>query len=190
MEAEADTEHLLCDCCEPRNPLVLRPDLGVLPDGSPEFALCVLHQPDPTVYRNRGDGVYEQIPQLSLGPTGDLLDEDGQVVASVGGDGFQRLSTIDDDDDDAPSSGTGGGGDEVDPDAISRPRVSHHVDLSEDDFYLGVRHKIRCGIRPPIHPRWLCCSLVTYHRYAPSSRLASRGASTPSMLAFISRRTP
>ena len=57
MEAEASPdEHLLCDCCEPRNPLVLRPDLGVLPDGSPEFALCVLHQPDPTVDRNRGDG--------------------------------------------------------------------------------------------------------------------------------------
>ena len=137
MEAEASPEHLLCDCCEPRNPLVLRPDLGVLPDGSPEFALCVLHQPDPTVYRNRGDGVYQQIPELQLGPTGDLLDGDGQVVASVGSDGFQRLSTIDDDDEDGPLPGAeGGGGADQDPaDAISRPRVSHHVDLSEDDFY-------------------------------------------------------
>ena len=119
---------------------MLCPDIGVLHDGSPEFALCVLHQTDPTVYRTRGDGVYEQIPQLTLGPTGDLLDEDGQVVASVGGDGFQRLSTVDDDDDEdvpgAESGGGDGGGPQVDPDAISRPRVSHHVDLSEDDFYL------------------------------------------------------
>lgn len=134
IEAEASTssEHLLCSCCEPANPLVLRPDLGVLPDGSPEFALCVLHQPDPTVYRNRGDGLYEAIPELSLGPTGDLLDGDGRVVASVSGDGFQRLSTIDDDDDD-PTPDSGGGS--VDPGTHSRPRVAHHVDLSEDDFY-------------------------------------------------------
>lgn len=137
LEAEASSEHLLCTCCEPANPLVLRPDLGVLPDGSPEYALCVLHQPDPTVYRNRGDGLYQAIPQLNLGPTGDLLDEDGQVVASVAGDSFQRLSTIDDDDDDhAPDPGgdeDAGGG--ADLGRHSRPRVSHHVDLGEDDFY-------------------------------------------------------
>ena len=37
-----------CKCCEPPSPLVLRPDLGRLSDGSAEYAVCVLHQPEPT----------------------------------------------------------------------------------------------------------------------------------------------
>ena len=109
LEAEESSEHQMCTCCDPRNPLVLRPDLGLLPDGSPEYALCVLHEPDATVYRNRGDGLYVVIPELSLGPTGDLVDQEGEVVAWVRGDGFQRLSTIDDDED-PPPAGHGGGG--------------------------------------------------------------------------------
>lgn len=136
LETEESPREHKCTCCDPRNPLVLRPDLGLLPDGSAEYALCVLHEPEPEVYRNRGDGLYVIMDGLSLGPTGDLLDEDGAVVARVRGDGFQRLSTIDDDDE-PPPAGEGGGGEAApgsDADRHSRPRTMH-VDLTEDDFY-------------------------------------------------------
>ena len=126
----------LCTCCEPRNPLVMRPDFGALADGSAEYALCVLHEPDPVVYRNRGDGVYLQARKLSLNAAGEIVDATGAVVARVGGGGFQRLSTVDDD---APPSGPGGGGgDGAGParERVSQPRAVH-VDLSQDDFYAG-----------------------------------------------------
>lgn len=128
------TELQMCTCCEPPNPLVLRPDLGTLGDGSAEYALCVLHQPEPVVYRNRGDGDYVQMPSLSLSPAGDVVDQQGNVVASVAGDTFQRLTTVDDDDDppqqDPGGGPVSGGGTE----RASRPRT-FHVDLTEDDFY-------------------------------------------------------
>lgn len=126
-----------CTCCEPPNPLVLRPDLGTLGDGSPEFALCVLHEPEPLVYRNRGDGIYLQMPELSLNAAGDLVDRQGNIIARVAGDGFQRLSTVDDDE---PPSQDPGGGSSARPEAgpgpggASRP-AAFHVDLSQDDFY-------------------------------------------------------
>lgn len=128
----------LCTCCDPRNPLVLRPDLGTLPDGAAEYALCVLHEPDPTVYRNGGDGVYVQIPGYSLSPAGEILDGDGRTVARVASDGFQRLTTVDDDE---PPPGSGGGGSaqaDPGPDRPSQPRTVH-VDLTQDDFYAGAR---------------------------------------------------
>ena len=128
-------EGALCTCCDPRNPLVMRPDLGLLGDGSPEFALCVLHEPDPVVYRNRGDGVYVQLPAFSLSATGEILDEQGNIVAQVAGDGFQRLTTVDDDDP-PPGDPGGGGGTDPGPEGgrASQPRTVH-VDLSQDDFY-------------------------------------------------------
>lgn len=128
---EAEGEHL-CTCCDPRNPLVLRPDLGTLPDGAAEYALCVLHEPEPTIYRNRGDGVFVQVPNLALSPSGEIVDGQGRVVARVAADGFQRLTTVDDDDDRPP----GDAGSEPGPagDRASRPRTVH-VDLSQDDFY-------------------------------------------------------
>ena len=128
-------EFLMCTCCEPPNPLVLRPDLGTLPDGSPEYALCVLHQPEPVVYRNRGDGEYVQMPKLCLSPLGDLVDENGDVVARVAGDTFQRLTTVDDDDDEPPPLDPGGG--PVSDGGVRRASVprTFHVDLTEDDFY-------------------------------------------------------
>ncbi len=131
----------LCTCCEPRNPLVMRPDFGTLPDGSAEYAICVLHDPEPMVYRNRGDGAYLQMPQLALNAAGELIDENGAVIARVSGDDFQRLDTLDDDDipprDDAPSGGGGdssGGSEQERPNYASRP-AAFHVDLSQDDFY-------------------------------------------------------
>lgn len=130
-EAEGD----LCSCCTPRNPLVMRPDLGLLADGSPEYALCVLHEPDPMVYRNRGDGVYVQLPDFSLSATGEILDDQGTIVAQVAGDGFQRLTTVDDEDE--PSGGgPGSGGSDPGPQGgrASQP-TTVHVDLSQDDFY-------------------------------------------------------
>lgn len=122
-----------CSCCEPRNPLVMRPDFGRLPDESPEWALCVLHEPDPMVYRNRGDGVFVQMPGYGLNAAGDLVDDRGNVIGQVGDGGFQRLSTVDDDE---PPPGDPGGGPERDPGpgGASRP-ATHHVDLSQDDFY-------------------------------------------------------
>lgn len=128
----------LCTCCDPRNPLVARPDLGTLGDGSAEFALCVLHEPEPMVYRNRGDGQYVQMPHLSLNAAGELVDTDGKVVARVGDAGFQRLSTVDDD---APPGPTPGGdpapsGPGSSPGGAARP-TTFHVDLSQDDFYAG-----------------------------------------------------
>lgn len=128
----------LCSCCEPRNPLVMRPDLGTLGDHSPEYAICVLHQPDPVVYRNRGDGVFVQMPGLSLSPAGDIVDKAGNIIARVSGDGFQRLSTVDDDDD-GPTPDSGGGA-RTEPGSAghstgARP-ATFHVDLSQDDFYV------------------------------------------------------
>ena len=123
----------LCTCCDPRNPLVMRPDLGTLGDGSAEYALCVLHEPDPVVYRNRGDGVYIQLPDHSLSAAGEILDGEGNVVARVAGDGFQRLTTIDDDEDPRPDPG-GGGDPGPEGGRASQPRTVH-VDLSQDDFY-------------------------------------------------------
>jgi len=132
-----EREGPLCTCCAPRNPLVLRPDLGLLGDGSPEFALCVLHEPEPVVYRNRGDGLYVQLPDFSLSATGEILDGQGRVVAQVTGDGYQRLTTVDDDD---QPGGDPGGGDDPGPrgDRASSPRTVH-VDLSQDDFYTHAR---------------------------------------------------
>jgi len=124
----------LCTCCEPRNPLVMRPDLGTLGDGSAEFALCVLHEPEPTVYRNRGDGIYVQAPKLALSPAGEIIDSTtGAVIARVAGEGFQRLTTVDDDE---PPPERDPGGAEASPaeDRASRPRTVH-VDLIQDDFY-------------------------------------------------------
>lgn len=125
----------LCTCCDPRNPLVLRPDLGVLGDGSAEFALCVLNGAEPVVYRNRGDGEYVHVPGFSLSPAGEIIDERGDVVARVAGDGFQRLSTVDDDDQPGDRDPGGGPGRDRDPGGASRPRTVH-VDLSQDDFYV------------------------------------------------------
>ena len=126
-----------CTCCDPRNPLVLRPDFGVLADGSPEYALCVLHEPEPRVYRNRGDGLYIQMPDLSLNAAGEIVDRDGNLVARVSGEGFQRLSTVDDDDDQPPTGDAGGRpetGPRGSPGGAARP-ATYHVDLSQDDFY-------------------------------------------------------
>ena len=129
-----DIDTPFCTCCDPRNPLVLRPDLGTLPDGSAEYALCVLHDPEPVVYRNRGDGQFDQVPDLSLSALGEIVDEQGQVVARVSGDGFQRLTTVDDDEE-PPGGGQDG---EADPGpSEDRPSQPHtvHVDLTQDDFY-------------------------------------------------------
>jgi len=124
----------------------MRPDFGVLADGSPEWALCVLHEPQPTVYRNRGDGIFLQMPGYQLSAAGELLDGQRRVVASVAGDGFQRLSTLDDEDGSAAPQGPAAGSNNDSPagddstnvsddrDHGSRPQT-HHVDLSEDDFY-------------------------------------------------------
>jgi hypothetical protein len=131
-----EIETPLCTCCDPRNPLVLRPDLGTLADGSAEFALCVLHDPEPVVYRNRGDGVFEQVPELSLSATGEIVDGQGNTVARVAGDGFQRLTTVDDDEEDRPPEGGAAADPGPSEDRPSRPRTVH-VDLTQDDFYRG-----------------------------------------------------
>lgn len=130
-----DDDAPLCTCCDPANPLVMRPDLGLLGDGSPEFAICVLHEPDPVIYRNRGDGAYSQLPGFSLSATGEVLDGQGNLVARVAGDGFQRLTTVDDEE--PPPEGSPGGGADSGPSGrrASEPRTVH-VDLSQDDFYL------------------------------------------------------
>ena len=105
LDPEPPGEELDCTCCEPPSPLVLRPDMGCLSDGSAEYALCVLHQPEPTVYRNRGDGQYEQVPGLRLSPSGDIVDGNGALIARVESDDFQRLSTVDDDEDEPDRGG-------------------------------------------------------------------------------------
>lgn len=130
---------IMCTCCEPPNPLVMRPDFGTLGDGSAEYALCVLHEPHPVVYRNRGDGTYLPAPHLSLNAAGEIVDDAGNVVARVLGDSFQRLTTVDDEDD-APGPGPGGADPAParGPGGAARP-APYHVDLSEDDFYDGPR---------------------------------------------------
>ncbi len=132
-----DAEEVLCSCCEPRNPHVMRPDLGTLGDGSAEYALCVLHEPQPVVYRNRGDGIYAQATHLSLNSAGELVDRAGNIIAQVAGDSFQRLSTVDDDDADPGPQGRPDGPGPAgapSPGGAARP-ASYHVDLSQDDFY-------------------------------------------------------
>jgi hypothetical protein len=136
VETSGRNEVLLCSCCEPANPLVLRPDLGTAPDGRALWALCVFHVPEPTVYRARPDGTWEPMVGLNLNELGELVDgASGAVVARVQNDGFQRLTTVDDDDLPGPSSGSGGvamplqGG--------SSPAIGSavRVDLSQDEFY-------------------------------------------------------
>jgi hypothetical protein len=136
LEPEASDRRPMCTCCTPPNPLVLRPDLGALPDGSAEYALCVLHDPDPVVYRNRGDGEYVRMPRLLLSPTGEIVDTDGNLVARVAGDSFQRLTTVDDDEPPPPPDPGGGDSGAERESPASRPRT-YHVDLTEDDFYRG-----------------------------------------------------
>ena len=145
-ELPADVDGTFCTCCEPNNPLVMRPDFGVLSDGSAEYALCVLHEPDPSVYRQRGDGVYQRAPELSLNAAGEVVDSRGNVIAGVLAGGFQRLTTVDDDDPPGAdaggsgrSGGTGGAGarpaqPDPGPGGAARP-ATYHVDLSKDDFY-------------------------------------------------------
>jgi hypothetical protein len=135
LEGSGGGGESLCTCCDPRNPLVMRPDLGTLADGTPEYALCVLHDPEPVVYRNRGDGSYVEMPRLKLSPSGEILGPDGQPIARVAGDSYQRLSTIDDDDP-HPDQGGGGGATATGADRASRPQTIH-VDLTKDDFYHG-----------------------------------------------------
>lgn len=126
---------LECTCCDPRNPLVLRADLGVLSDGSAEYALCVLHNPQPVVYRNRGDGLYAQVPGLSVNSRGEIVNASGQVVARVRQDSVQRLTTVDDEEPPPPSRGGGSGGSPHNsPGGSYAPRTTH-VDLTQDDFY-------------------------------------------------------
>lgn len=128
-------DELNCTCCEPPNPLVLRPDLGREPDGSATYALCVLHLPDPVVYRFVAAGRYEPAPGLRVSDLGELVDRQGAVVARVSDDGFQRLSTVDDDD--LPSGPDGGSGAAVGP-AVGGSTATYsstHVDLSQDEFY-------------------------------------------------------
>ncbi|MCK5799817.1 MAG: hypothetical protein KAI47_21655, partial [Deltaproteobacteria bacterium] len=134
-DAEA-SDGTFCTCCDPKNPLVLRPDLGTLADGSAEYAICVLHEPDPRIYRNRGDGLYIQMPDLSLSAAGEIIDRQGHIIAHVAGDSFQRLSTLDDDDV-PPAAPNDGGAPNAGPTApspggASRP-APFHVDLSQDD---------------------------------------------------------
>lgn len=123
---------LECTCCEPPNPLILRSDLGVLSDGSAEYALCVLHHPEPVVYRNRGDGVYVQVPGLKVNSRGEIVNAQGQIVARVRHDDVQRLTTVDDEEP-PPSGGSGGSGDSS-PGGSYAPHTTY-VDLSQDDFY-------------------------------------------------------
>jgi hypothetical protein len=132
-----------CKCCEPPSPLVLRPDLGRLSDGSAEYAVCVLHQPEPTVYKNRGDGEYVIATGLRLSSRGEVVDAAGNVVARVAGDAYQRLSTVDDDD----QPGSGGGAGSAAPAREWRggnQPGTIHVDLTQDDFYAI------CGISAPL----------------------------------------
>jgi len=133
-EGPADgADGLLCSCCDPPNPLVLRPDLGQEQDGSATYALCVLHLPEPVVYRQAATGSYEPVPALRISELGELVDASGAVVARVQDEGFQRLTTVDDDD--LPPEPSGG--------AAAAPAVggstatysSTHVDLSQDEFY-------------------------------------------------------
>ncbi len=72
---DRDTVDLRCTCCQPWNRLVPRPDLGTLPDGRARYALCVFHQPEPTVYVATDHG-YRQAPELALGPDGDVIGRD------------------------------------------------------------------------------------------------------------------
>jgi hypothetical protein len=128
-------EHL-CTCCDPRSPLVLRPDFGLLA-GAAEYALCVLHVPEPAVYRRNEAGNYDWKPELKLSARGEIVDAAGRVIARVASSDFQRLTTVDDEDGPRPSSGggspysggSGGGGG-----GAWAPQTAH-VDLSQDDFY-------------------------------------------------------
>ncbi len=129
-----DGDELLCQCCEPANPLVLRPDLGITPEGAARYALCVFHLPEPVVYLRAASGDYAPAPGLSLDALGQVVDAEGAVVARVEDAGFQRLSTVDDDDlPDEPS----GGGALAPPSggSLAAPHAATHVDLSQDEFY-------------------------------------------------------
>lgn len=126
---------LECTCCEPPNPLILRADLGLLTDGSAEYALCVLHNPQPVVYKNRGDGVYVQVPGLQVNSRGEIVNAAGQVVARVRHDDVQRLTTVDDDEPQPRGGGGGGGASPSGSPGGSYAPQTTYVDLTQDDFY-------------------------------------------------------
>ena len=112
----AEEETPICTCCQPVNPLVERPDLGDK-DGHTRFAICVLHNGEPTIYEWSGSA-YVQAPELHLDPSGNIYNGNtGAVEGEPSSGGFSRLGDLDDDEE------------------PSRPKTSQHVDLTEDDFY-------------------------------------------------------
>lgn len=112
-----------CECCEPPNNLILRPDLGGMADDGEhaKFALCVLHQPT-TVYEWNGEK-YEQKNDLRF-EGNRVLDQSGQPYGQPEG----PPSLIDLEADDA------GGGDSI-SEGGSQPRRSSHVNLEDDEYY-------------------------------------------------------
>lgn len=73
----------MCKCCKPPKPLVLRPDFGLMADGSAKYAICVARRPV-VVHVNRGDGVYEKRDDLSLSDDGNkIMGPDGPVATST-----------------------------------------------------------------------------------------------------------
>ena len=68
----------LCVCCLPANYLVPRDDLGIMPDGTARFAICVVHLPEPMVYRGIGGGHYSLDPDLVVDADGNLVDKAGR----------------------------------------------------------------------------------------------------------------
>ncbi|MBM4319336.1 MAG: hypothetical protein FJ125_05080 [Deltaproteobacteria bacterium] len=140
---------LLCTCCIPANPLVLRPDLGTEPDGTASWALCVFHTPEPAIYRARGDGSYELVPDLRLNELGEIVRIGGEVVARVLDDGFQRLTTVDDDDPPGQPGGGAGVSPGAPPGGGERPAWSStRIDLAQDEFY-AMPARPRCRSASP-----------------------------------------
>jgi hypothetical protein len=70
----------LCECCDPRRPLALRPDFGLVADGSAKYAVCVARQPF-VVHVNRGDGTWEKRDELTLSSDGSTISGPDAFVA-------------------------------------------------------------------------------------------------------------
>lgn len=124
-----DDYEQLCECCDPRNPLVMRFDLGTTETGYAQYALCVLHDP-PMVYELRM-GIYVPMSDAQYNDLGQIEGSDGAILAE---EDLSAPSELFNEPDDGGSSGAAADL-WTDDEGDSSPQISSHVNLAEDDFY-------------------------------------------------------
>lgn len=122
---ETQTDFHQCDCCDPKNNLVMRPDLGIVTGDIAKIAVCVLHQPISVYVWNNGK--YELKENLEL--------KNNQIVNKETGAPFQEpgpRSIIDLEKDDEVVKIKN---QESDGGAAPNTNPENHVNLENDEYY-------------------------------------------------------